>query len=202
MTEGSRIPDDWVRAIEESEVEHILVPCEHNVEAFRASGVTVPISVVPGGTDPAEFPLIDWGPEGAPERSRPVGSRPYTFLTLADRGQRKGWMEVFDAFYRAFGGKTTGVQDVRLIIKVRACSGSLAEDICRRGVDLDKRIIWLAEDVSDMATLYQQADCLVLPSRSEGWGMPHREGSYAGLPVIVQKYADLMMGIPMNGLSS
>ena len=182
MTEGSRIPDKWAHAIADSGVERVLVPCAHNAAAFRDSGVTVPISVVPGGTDPAEFPVLD--------ADRDIG-KPYTFLTFADRGQRKGWMEVWDAFYLAFGGKTTGVQDVRLIVKARAKSNTLANELIKHGTGLDRRIIYQVDDAADMATVYAQADCLVLPSRSEGWGMPHREAAMMGLPVITQAYSDL-----------
>lgn len=182
MTEGSRIPDKWAQAIADSGVERVLVPCEHNAVAFRASGVSVPISVVPGGTDPTEFPVLD--------ADRDIG-KAYTFLTLADRGQRKGWMEVWDAFYLAFGGKTIGVQDVRLIVKARANSNTLAGELLTHGTGLDKRIVYQLDDAPDMTAIYAQADCLVLPSRSEGWGMPHREAAMMGLSVITQAYSGL-----------
>lgn len=179
MTEGSLIPPEWVERIHRSGVERVLVPCQHNVEAFRQSGVEVPISVVPGGTDPNEFPLVQHAPK-----------RPYTFLTLADRNQRKGWHEVWEAFYRAFGGKTTGDQDVRLIVK-SVPTGNNVTEVIAQGQNLDRRIIWQIERAPNMATVYAQADCVVLPSRSEGWGLPHREAASMGLPVIVQAYAGL-----------
>lgn len=184
MTEGSRIPQGWVDTIAKAEVERILVPCVHNLHAFRDSGVTVPISVVPGGTDPNEFPLM--------ERRKFCleDYRPYTFLCFADRGDRKGFPEVWNAFYKAFGGKTTGNQNVRLIIKGRMKDRSLLS-VMANAKDADSRVVYQEMDAEDMNTVYAQADCLVLPSRSEGWGMIHREAACTGLPVITQAYSGL-----------
>lgn len=183
MVEGSLLPRGWVNDMRAAGVERVLVPCKHNAEAFRRSGVTVPISVIPGGTDPEEFPVL----------RRPYErDRPYTFLCLADRGARKGWLEVFDAFYAAFGGKTTGDPDVRLIIKSRKTGHNVTELIAEKGDDsLDRRIVYQASDESDMAAVYAQADCVVIPSYVEGWGMPHREATCLGLPVITQAYSGL-----------
>lgn len=176
MTEGSRIPDDWVESINNSGVERVFVPCKHNVKAFIDSGVKAPVHVLHGGTDPDEFPII---------RERP--ERPYTFLTFCDRGERKGWVEVWDSFYSAFGGKTTGEMNVRLIIKGLKQDGTTSFMAAAEGAD--KRIVYDTNHYADMKTLYSQADCLVLPSRSEGWGMPHREAACMGLPVILQKHS-------------
>lgn len=190
MTEGSECPDGWADTINKSGVERVIVPCQHNAEAFARGGVTVPISVVPGGTDPDEFPLRN-GAEIGPKPFRPASSpKPYTFLALADRGGRKGWNEVYAAFYLAFGGKRTGVQDVRLIVKCRPDGNDLVEMIAAAD-DLDARLCIQIEDVPDIAQVYAQADCFVIPSHSEGWGMPHREAAMMGIPVITQAYAGL-----------
>jgi len=181
FTEGSECPDAWADIINESGVERVIVPCEHNRDAFARGGVVAPISVVPGGTDPFEFPLL--------QRERKEGA-PYTFLALADRGSRKGWDEVYDAFYKAFGGKTTGQQDVRLIIKCRP-EGNAQLEMIAKATDLDKRLCIQIEDVDDMREVYAQADCFVIPSRSEGWGMPHREAAMMGIPVITQAYSGM-----------
>jgi glycosyltransferase involved in cell wall biosynthesis/tetratricopeptide (TPR) repeat protein len=37
---------------------------------------------------------------------------------------------------------------------------------------------------ADLPRLYKMADCLVAPSRGEGWGRPHHEAMLMGLPVI------------------
>lgn len=183
MTEGSVLPDGWAEAIHAANLERVLVPCQHNADAFANSGVNVPIHVVHGGTNPDEFPLTQREPAGIPWV-------PYTFLTFADRNERKGWHEVWEAFYLAFGGKTTGTMDVRLTIKYRPDDNNVTT-VMAAGGELDPRIIYHGEDVAAMRDLYAQADCLVLPSRSEGWGMIHREAAMMGLPVITQAYSGM-----------
>lgn len=178
MTEGSEAPDGWVDIINKSGVERVIVPCEYNAEAFRRGGVTMPVYVVPGGTDPDEFPVIT-------ERTE----RPYTFLALGDRGSRKGWCEVWAAFYKAFGSPTD-TPDVRLIIKARPEGNDLIDRIAE-AENPDPRVTIWREDVANMAEVYACADSFVIPSRSEGWGMPHREAAMMGLPVITQAHSGM-----------
>lgn len=185
MTEGSRVPPSWIDKMYGCDIDMLLVPCEHNAKAFRDSGWNLPIRVVPGGTDPVEFPLIETG------KRRLEDYRPYTFLTFADRGFRKGWDEARDAFYLAFGGKTTGVANARLIIKGRKHDKPSLIEVMSKAMDLDTRVQFLIDDLEDMRELYSKVDCLVLPSRSEGWGMIHREAACSGLPVITQQYAGM-----------
>lgn len=172
MTEGSSLPDSWCETIQRSGVERIIVPCQHNAEAFAVTGL--PVHVVPGGTDPDEFPLT----------MTPRHDQPYTFLALADRGARKGWVEVWQAFYKAFG-TPTDTPNVRLIIKSRPDGNNMLELIAKADRP-DPRITVLMEDM-DMRAFYALGDCFAFPSRSEGWGMPPREAAMMGLPVIVQK---------------
>lgn len=179
MTEGSECPDGWAEHINKSGIDRVIVPCEWNAHAFREGGVQCPVSVIHGGTDPDEFPLLNARPD-----------RPYTFLCLADRGSRKGWQQVWDAFYLAFGGKENGMHDVRLLIKTRPKTNGLVE-LIRNATNLDERIRFVTEDYDNMSDLYAQADCFAIPSHGEGWGMPHREAAMSGLPVITQRYSGM-----------
>lgn len=177
MTEGSRIPLGWGESIAKSNVTRLIVPCAHNAAVF-AAGVDLPVHVVAGGTDPDDFPVI---------RERP--ERPYTFLALADRGARKGWVEVWQAFYKAFGTPDC-TPDVRLIIKARPDGNDMLELIA--GAERpDPRITILFDDMPDMADFYPMGDCMALPARSEGWGMIMRESAMMGLPVITQRYSGM-----------
>jgi glycosyltransferase involved in cell wall biosynthesis len=176
MTEGSRLPAGWCETIQRSGVERIIVPCQHNAEAFAVTGL--PVHVVPGGTDPDEFPPIDGRP----------ADRPYTFLAIADRGARKGWVETWQAFYQAFG-TPTDTPDVRLIIKSRPDGNDMLAMIAEADKP-DPRITILMEDM-DMRVFYRMGDCFVGVSRSEGWGMLPREAACMGLPVITQAHAGL-----------
>lgn len=176
MTEDDRIPEDWVPRINMS-VQRLIVPCEHNREAFMRCGVSVPIDVIPGGTDPAEFPVLP-----------PVERDTFTFLCLGDRGSRKGLEVAYMAFFKAFKDNP----HVRLIVKARP--SQFLNDL-KQAFSTEPRIsFWLA-DVPSMADVYAQADCFVFPSYAEGWGMPPREAAMMGLPVIASRHTGLVAGI-------
>ena len=176
MTEGSELPLGWAETINVVGIERVIVPCEHNAIAF-SQGVHAEVSVIPGGTDPQEFPVIE----------RDWRHAPYTFLALADRGARKGWNDVYSAFFKAFGADTP---DVRLIIKALPGYNKLLE-VMARASTLDPRIEIVTDAVASMRDLYAQADCFAIPSRCEGWGMPMREAAMCGLPAITQRYSGM-----------
>jgi len=178
MYEDTGIPDGWAELIN-ARCERLIVLCEHNAETFKNGGVTVPIHVVYGGTDPDEFPLIEDAPD-----------RPYTFLCIGDGNIRKGWNLVWSAFFEAFSDKT---EDVRLIIKSRTdgLMGIHTESFS----ESDSRVRVWKENVENVADVYREADCFVFPSSGEGWGMPPREAAMMGLPVITTNWSGLSVGI-------
>lgn len=179
MCEGTEIDKGWADHINEK-AERLIVPCQHNAEAFRNGGVDVPIHVVPGGTEPGDFPVL----------ARRNGNHPYTFLALGDRGRRKGWDVVYKAFWHAFKDQP----DVRLCFKARPVGAELIA-LMAGAQQKDPRLSFWREDVDDPADVYAQADVFAIPSRSEGWGMPHREAAMMGLPVIATRYSGTADGI-------
>jgi len=176
MYEDTSIPEGWADIINET-CERLIVLCEHNADTFKQAGVSVPIHVVHGGTDPVEFPLIVERPK-----------RPYTFICLGDRGVRKGVEQVWRAFFEAFGDTD---EDVRLLIKIREGSQSAVQ----YATFADERIQVWKEDVEHISDVYREGDCFVFPSYGEGWGMPPREAAMMGLPVIATDWSGLSVGI-------
>ena len=182
MWETTMPPGGWAQPIGEF-VERVLVPAPFLADVFREAGVTAPISVLPLGIDPGQFPYIERNPE-----------RPLTFMALGDRGARKGWDKAYFAFKRAF---PRGDEQVRFVIKARA-SGlrGLA------GLDDARAIIW-REDVESMAHVYAQADVFVFPTRGEGWGYPPREAAATGALTLATNWGGCAVelehwGIPLN----
>lgn len=176
MTEGTKLPDGWNEYLHTTNVERIIVPSEYCRKTFATSNI--PTVVVPGGTEASEFPLLRW-------RKYSQGW-PYTFLTIADRGERKGWVEVWQAFYDTFQDNP----NVRLIIKTRAEPEGIAARIAVLS-NSDTRVQFQCIDEPNIWNTFAQADCIVLPSKSEGWGMIPREAAMMGLPVITIKYSGL-----------
>jgi glycosyltransferase involved in cell wall biosynthesis len=174
MCEEDAVDPVWIKNINDH-CERLLVPCPHNVQIFKGAGVTIPIHIVPLGLDAREY-----GPLPAAKRKRP-----YTFLAFADRGSRKGGSTALLGFGTAFS--SSKYPDVRLIIKTRA-----GEKLPAFG---DERITHWAEDCANAVDLYAQADCLVFPSKGEGWGLPPREAVALGIPAIVPRHTGLEVGI-------
>lgn len=106
-----------------------------------------------------------------------------TILTSAYHSANKFWDEI-----------TEFVSDERLVKNILA---------------LGKRIEVISNvPQSEMPSLYNSADALVIPSRGEGWGRPHVEAMACGVPVVATNwsgptvYLDDMVGYPLrvNGL--
>jgi glycosyltransferase involved in cell wall biosynthesis len=174
MFEASEIPYEYVDPINTS-CERLIVPCQQNAEAFKRGGVSVPIHIIPGGVDPAEFPLL-------PNVER---NRPYTFLALGDRGERKGWELAMMAFCNAF--PEAHYPDVRLIVKARPHMMPLIGN----GSHNDRRITFWLEDCESMREVYEAVDCFIYGALADGWGMPGREGACMGVPVIAPRHSGM-----------
>ncbi|MBZ0293572.1 MAG: glycosyltransferase family 4 protein [Anaerolineae bacterium] len=174
MYEDSSIPKGWAQNIN-AVCERLLVPCEHNAEVFERRGVKIPIHVVHGGTAPEEFPVLTARPK----------DRPYTFVCLGDRGDRKGVEIAWMAFFEAFPNE----QDVRLVIKTRKAS-LLAIQAYE-----DRRMSVWADDLDFIGDVFAQADVALYPAYGDGWGMWPREAAMSGLPAIVTRWSGLEVGI-------
>jgi glycosyltransferase involved in cell wall biosynthesis len=170
MHESATLPKDWANYINHMN-QLCIVPSPWLIEVLERAGIKLPIRVVPGGIDPAECPVL--------QRHR---NGPYTFICLADRGNRKGHQEVYQAFYKAFSHDN---RDVRLILKCRP--GSLAS--LDFSYSSDPRLtVWRA-DVEAVADVFAAADAALNPTHCEGFGMWPREAAACGLPTLVTRWS-------------
>ncbi|WP_320967825.1 glycosyltransferase [Hungatella hathewayi] len=180
MLETTGIPKEWVR--QANTMNEVWVPSSFNVRTFKDSGVKVPIYTIPLGIDPDFFnPNI---------KSYKKHDR-YTFLSIFEWGERKAPELMLNAFSKAFSKK----DNVLLICKVFNNDGSISVEKEIEKLDLPPNgpeIIFLYNHrIADyqMATLYRSADCFVLPTRGEGWGMPILEAMACGLPTIATNWS-------------
>ena len=175
MFESTRLPFLWTDILNSGQA--VVVPSRWQVDTLRDSGVTVPVTVAPLGVSKS-FTMQ--------ERTQ---GRPYTFLTVADRGTRRGWDKAGFAFMRAFGDDP----NYRLLLKAR-------KDNPFPGVQNDN-IHFIKADLTDieMNALYGQADCMVWPGR-EGFGLPPREFAATGGTSIALNWGGTADDLPQWGL--
>ena len=180
MLETTEIPKEWVR--QANMMDEVWVPSTFNVETFRNSGVKVPIYVVPLGINPDYFnPQI---------KSYKHHDR-YTFLSVFEWGERKAPEVLLRAYSKAFTSK----DNVLLICKVfnNDASINVEEEIKKLNLPTDGPEILFLHNyrIADyqMPTLYRSADCFVLPTRGEGWGIPILEAMACGLPTIATNWS-------------
>jgi GT2 family glycosyltransferase len=179
MLEVTGLPQDWVDGC--NTMDEVWVPATFNVETFRASGVHVPIHVVPLGVD------VDY------YHPRIAGFRPssrYTFLSVFEWGERKAP----EILLRSFAEEFKETEDILLLLSVfnRDPTIEVEEEIAKLELPPCPPIaVMVNPEFADyqMASLYRSADCFVLPTRGEGWGMPILEAMACGLPTITTSWS-------------
>jgi glycosyltransferase involved in cell wall biosynthesis len=181
VCEATSIPDEWP-GIVNSKLDLVLVPSEFNRNVFISAGVAAEkIRVLAHGVDEKIYN----------KDSRPEKRDKFIFLCAAMAQKRKGLSLLIDAFNAAFGGR----QDVELVIKSPYAPGkSPYDDLSLRPHFNDKniRFIFAGYTEQEMAGLYKNADCFVLASRGEGFGMVYLEALACATPVIATGWGGQM----------
>jgi glycosyltransferase involved in cell wall biosynthesis len=167
MFESDKIPEDWPDYLDMAD--EVIVPSKWCADTFARAGIKA--TVVPLGYNDRVFSYID--------RPVPVkDGKPFTFIHYNSFNIRKGFFEVFEAFTKEFGSN----EPVRLILKttnrkppipimwteypnVEVVTGELPE--------------------AELVKLLGRSNCMVYPSRGEGFGITPLEAMATGLPAIV-----------------
>ncbi|BCU75855.1 glycosyltransferase family 4 protein [Luteolibacter sp. LG18] len=182
--ETSRIP--WPIRRKLRRLDHLWVPSEWQREVFLRNGISAEkLSVVPLGFDPEAF-----HPPVTPRQPGPV----FRFLFVGKWEERKALPELLEAFCSEFRADEPVElvlhahnpfladfdQEERLRQELRKLGARDARVRCRGEVAL-----------ADLVRAYREADAFVLPTRSEGWGLPLLEAMACGLPCIATNYSGL-----------
>jgi glycosyltransferase involved in cell wall biosynthesis len=190
MMETRRLHEDYVTRCDCAD--EIIVPSRWCKTVFEESGVKKPISVVPLGVD-LDIYRPDVQPIGFSK-----GLKPYVFLSVFGWSLRKG----YDVLLRAYLEEFTSDDPVTLLISSRYFGST---DECKKQVIRDDmarisalvpnqkkpQVVLFGDVLSDamMPRLYASADCYVLISRGEGFGLPFAEAGACRIPVIGSRYS-------------
>jgi GT2 family glycosyltransferase len=174
------LPSNWVA--QANLMDEIWTPSSFNVESFKKSGVQKPIYIIPPGVNAAYFnPNITGYPIPGV----------FSFLSLFEWGERAAPETLLKAFNDEFGSS----EDVVLVCKVFSSDPSVSISSEEKNFGLAEsggRIIFSVNEVvpaHQLGSLYRSVDCFVLPTRSEGWGLPLLEAMACGLPVIATNWS-------------
>ena len=179
MLEVDRLPPNWVA--QANQMDELWTPTAWGAATFAASGVTRPVHVVPLGVDPARF---------APMPPRQALTDRTVFLAVFEWGERKGWDILLRAYRRAFRAD----DPVLLVLKVdcRVATASPAQQLATAAPAGGPPVALIYNQPLggvQLRELYNSADCFVLPTRGEGWGMPCLEAMACGVPAIATDWS-------------
>jgi GT2 family glycosyltransferase/glycosyltransferase involved in cell wall biosynthesis len=179
MLEVDGLPREWVRRA--NMMDEVWTPSSFNADTFRASGVERPIYVMPLGVNPAYF---------NPHLKRYPVNGVFTFLSAFEWGERKAP----ELLLRAFNDEFSSDEQAVLVCKAynQDAMVNIPREVGQLGLrEEGGRVVFSINEMipaHQLGALYRSADCFVLPSRGEGWGLPLLEAMACGLPVIATAY--------------
>ena len=187
MFEASPLPRDWVKVFPDS-FDQVIVPSQFCKELFLESGLRN-ISVIRPGMNGELY-----NPDVAPLR---MDTRSFVILFVGEFNHRKGWDVAVRSFARAFGPG----DDVTLIVKTwspvfeeERIRDTIVQTMLNTGSEEKlPHVQLLLNMIPDafMPSLYRMANVLLMPSRSEAYGLPAAEAQACGIPVIATNHGAL-----------
>lgn len=186
MYEYETLPENWIQKL--SEIDLLVVPCEHNKKLFERYTST-PIAICQEGVD-SQFYSYQ-------ERSFPA-DRPFRFYHFSVNNPRKGYPLVFLA-WDAWTNIFPHLRD-KTELYVKASNGKTEM------IEHDENIYFDNRNLSrdELRKLNDSAHAFLFPSMGEGWGLTLIEAAATGLPCLYtdhsgpKDYMDNSTGYPLN----
>lgn len=161
----------------------LMVTSDHVMNIFRKAGVKIPIVNVSEGINQNLL---------TSEKYSLKTKKSFKFLHVSSGIPRKGVDVLIKAYFEEFGKN----DDVVLVIKTYHNDENVIPDLLKTLQKPDSPEIEVVYDLEltegQIAYLYKQADCVVIPSRAEGFGLPIAEAMLKKVPVITTGYSGQM----------
>lgn len=180
------LPELWVWMC--NQMDEVWVCSETFKNVAKTWGVRVPIYVVPTPMD-----------MNIQVSKNARSSKKFTFLSNFQWTQRKNPQLLLGSYWRAF----ENVKDVRLVLKVYRANFSMSEQLAIQS-DIERykelqpqkhypeiKLILNELSEQEVADLYEDCDCYVLPHKGEGWGVPQMEAMAHGKPIISTSFGGI-----------
>jgi glycosyltransferase involved in cell wall biosynthesis len=186
--ETSKLHPKWAEAC--NSADEIWVPCDWNIEAFKDSGVTVPMYKIHHGIDVEMYDSVS----SEELSSTGLMGDTFNFLSVMQWNFRKNPEGLLRAYYNAFAPD----DDVRLVLKAyigRGQPANVEADMIKEVVSKIKQDMQLPDyprvslvtgtlSSDKLRSLYAASDAYVSLTRGEGFGLTMFEAGLAGKPVI------------------
>lgn len=173
-------PSQWITLL--NRLDAVICPSDFNYKIFAHAGVKRPLFYIPHCVN-----TKIWNDKTVPLN---VHDR-FTFLFSGAWKKRKGWPELIEAYFREFDGK----DKVQLLIKTDK-SDLAQQEIQKIRVELGLKkdypaIIFEKRVFNDeyLPSFYKSADCLIMPTLGEGFGLPAMQCMSVKVPVIVTNFS-------------
>lgn len=182
--ETTRIPNRWRSNM--NKFDAVCVPSIQNRQAMRASGVKVPIFIVPHGVDSNKYKPSN--------RKLPLreAKGKFVFVSIFGFQHRKNPEALLKAYWEEF----SSADNVILVIKTNGYASYENEQWIRNRIQTYKQRLGITKKTAPVVIISRQLNpiqlkeiytlghAFVLPTRGEGVGLPFLEALSSGIPVI------------------
>lgn len=182
--EDNSYPGIWVDEIN-SNLQGVMVASKFVKETLLNSGVKVPIYVVSNALDETLGSVLG-------KKYEIKTNKKFKFLHVSTAKQRKG----VDVLLKAYFSEFTDKDDCTLVIKSFPGPDNIVDQLINelKSENSPEVIHINSADFTDeeIGDLNRACDCVVYPTRGEGFGLPILEAMKIGIPVITTGYSGHM----------
>jgi len=172
--EASTLPKRWIEKLNKCDA--VIVPSLFNKEVF--SCLDIPVYYVPHCLNFSDYhpnikPRIDYGNK-------------FVFLFCGTWKKRKGWMSLVQVWFDEFA------KEENILLAIKTHDSKLASSEIRKTLGcVPPNIMFVNEILRDeeLPSFFKSFDCLVLPTKGEGFGLPGLQALSVGVPTIITNYS-------------